>query len=179
MRNKAIVALALVVAWSGAVVAVTAGSSGSALAGSMGVAVLRAPAEVGQPNESGGFAMVFNQQQRTLVFWLHFGHLSSTVTSAGIYAGSAPGAALVTLCSPCKTSLVKYSVHLTSRQVALLAKNLRIQDSQGFSQLAVSVNTAENPNGEVQGAIPYLCNPCPSPPPKFCKPSRNGCGLAS
>ena len=178
MRHRVIVLLALVAACSGAAAAAMAGSTSSPLSGSMGVAVLKAPAEVESPAAGGGFAMVFNQKGRTLAYWLRFTGLASNVTSAQIYVGSlsAPGSAVVTLCSPCKTSFVQHTVHLQSLQVALLAKNLRAQGSQGFSRLFVRVKTAANPNGEIEGAIPYLCNPCPFPGPPPCfRQGQRGC----
>lgn len=178
MRHRVIVLLALVAACSGAAAAAMAGSTSSPLSGTMGVAVLKAPAGVENSEAGGGFAMVFNQKGRTLAYWLRFTGLASQVTSAQIYVGSpsAPGSAVVTLCSPCKASFNQHTLRLLqSRQVALLAKNLRAQSSQGFSRLFVRVKTAANPNGEIEGAIPYLCNPCPFPPPLPCRLSPQGC----
>ena len=160
MKKKVIMLLALAAVCAAAA---ASGSTGPTLQGKMAVATLAAPVTAERPQAGGGFNMVFEERSRTLGFWLRFGHLSGDAISAQLRI-QLPGATapvVITLCKPCKTSLVKRTLALKSRTAALISKSLRVEDNQGFSGLSVSVNTRANPTGELGGPVYYLCNPCP------------------
>ena len=148
LRRRIVARLGVAVA-AGCLVATALGSSsGVTVSARLTAAQESPPQQVRNAKASGTFSATVRPGSNgyRLVWKLTFAHLTGRATSAYIHQGArrAHGAALLELCSPCKTRAAG-AAYLSPPELALAQQGL----------LYVNVRTARNPAGEIRGQLRF------------------------